>query len=373
MKFSRPSFGNGRAYFTTFTGSIVAVGSPTNPPFTCSPPYNFGEVIVGQTSADNTITCKANINTRVDAIQLSSTQSFALSGLPALPYNVTAGKNFTFQATFSPSRPGPLSENVYVNTTNGVPNYAINTLIGLNGDGKSLSPVLAINPNTVTFHGFIIGENPQGATSSVIFSNLGAAVLNITAYQWSIASESGPFIQPTTNGTSLVLGTYTIAGPPSTIPGNSQVTVNINFNPQQPGSYPLYANVLSNGGTGKFTVVGIAGSYPKALLEFEKADRSGWVAYSNSTPFDFGQVYEGTTKNLNMRLSNVGGPSAGLLDITVSKPPTGAGQVVGARNGIDLGEGTTLGRGESMNAALFCPYRKPKSIRTSMKRPRSER
>jgi WSC domain len=354
MKFSRPSFGNGRAYLTTSTGSVVAVGSPTSPPFTCSPPYDFGEVIVGQTSANKTITCKANINIRLDAVQLGSIQNFALSNLPALPYNVKAGQNFTFQATFSPSSPGLLSENVYVNTTNGVPNYATNTPIGLNGDGKSLSSVLAINPNTVSFHGFIIGENPQGATSSVIFSNLGAAVLNITTYQWSTTSDSGPFIQPITNGSNLILGPYIITGSPSTIPGDSQVTVNINFNPQQPGSYPLYVNVFSNGGTGKFTVIGIAGSYPKALLEFEKVDGSGWVAYSNSTPFDFGQVYEGTTKNLNMRLSNVGGLSAGLLDITMSKPPTGAGQVVGARNGIDLGEGTTLGPGESMNATLFC-------------------
>ena len=50
MKFSRPSFGDGRVYLTSHTGYITAFGSPVNMPLNCSSPYDAGTVSIGNTS-----------------------------------------------------------------------------------------------------------------------------------------------------------------------------------------------------------------------------------------------------------------------------------------------------------------------------------
>ena len=63
------------------------------------------------------------------------------------------------------------------------------------------------------------------------------------------------------------------------------------------------------GGTKFLTVVATAGSYPKALIEFEKVDGSGWTAYQPGAPFSFGTVFQQTTRTLKMRLTNFGNPS----------------------------------------------------------------
>jgi hypothetical protein len=55
-----------------------------------------------------------------------------------------------------------------------------------------------------------------------------------------------------------------------------------------------------------------------------------------------------------MRLTNVGGPTAGRLSVTVSKPPFGATGIIGASNAVDIAEGTSLGPGESATASLYC-------------------
>ena len=45
--------------------------------------------------------------------------------------------------------------------------------------------------------------------------------------------------------------------------------------------------------------------------------------------FDFGIVYQQETKTLKLKLTNAGDPDTAILGVTVSKPPIGAGQVVG--------------------------------------------
>lgn len=108
-------------------------------------------------------------------------------------------------------------------------------------------------------------------------------------------------------------------------------------------------------------VVATAGSYPKALIEFQAADGSGkWIPYtSNTPPFSFGDVYEENTKFLKMRMTNNGTSDAASLSITVSKPPFGLPGILGAVNQVDLAEGTILAAGKSATASLFCSV--PKS------------
>lgn len=355
IKFSRPSFGNGRAYLTTSDGYLVAVGSPVNPPLLCASPVDFGNATIGGTGVTKDISCTANIALTVTGIAPRMAQYFSVSNLPTFPLTLAVGQTLTFKSTFAPTAPGPLSDDIYVNTTNSVANYADNTPIAVRGVAKSLVPVLSITPNTVSFPGVITGENSDGYLRYIEIYNQGLGVLTINGYDISIVSEQGPFLP---NGTTQA-GPFKFIGLPTKIPPESSITVSVNFNPSANGNYGAYILVRSDGGDKYLTVVGTSGGYPKAKLEFEKVDGSGWVSYDPNLPFSFGTVFEQVTRTLRMRLTNNGPADAGVLGITVSKPPIGSGNVVAARNGIDLGEGTQLLAGESQTAQLYCSV--PKS------------
>ncbi|KAF8476774.1 WSC domain-containing protein [Kalaharituber pfeilii] len=359
IKFSRPTFGDGRVYLTTSTGHLVMVGSPVNPPLLCTSPVQFGEVTIGDPAGiELDVSCKANIATSITSVALRIGKDFAISNVGTLPHALSAGQNMTFKAKFLPTGPGPLSDDVQIQTQNGVANYAENTLIALRGIGRSLTPILFISPNTVSFPGTITGENPAGVNRSFVIYNQGDNVLTITDYDLSEVSESGPWLPEG----SLKAGPITFGAIPTSIPGRGSVTINVNFNPTVNGNYGAYMLIKSNGGNKFVTIVGTSGGYPKAKLEFEKPDGSGWVLFDKGDPnfvFDFGTVYQQTTRTLRLRLTNDAPPGSAILGITVSKPPIGTGQVVGARNGFDLGEGTQLLPGENATAALFCSV--PKS------------
>lgn len=167
-------------------------------------------------------------------------------------------------------------------------------------------------------------------------------------------------VQPVNSANGPQVGPFTFQDIPTTIAKGSQAVININFDPSTSGNYAVYVHVRTNGGTKVFDVAGTAGSYPKALLEFQAADGSGaWIPYVNNNPFTFGDVVEQNTKSLKMRLTNNGGKDAASLSVTVSKPPFGVAGILGAVNGVDIGEGTILSAGESATATLFCSV--PKS------------
>ncbi|KAL8699379.1 MAG: hypothetical protein Q9201_006037 [Fulgogasparrea decipioides] len=360
-KFSKPVFGDGRAYVGTVQGLLYAFGSPVNLPLTCTSPNDFGKISINSTSAVKTIQCQANTYTQVKAITLKNTANFQISSLPSLPVDVPAGKNISFNAVFAPTAPGPLSVDVAVNTSSGDTKFSPNTPVSLKGIGTSANPLLAVSPNTVSFNGVIVDQNDGGATESIIFSNVGDGVLTVQGLDYSVISETGAYVQPNKTAAGVQVGPFTFSNIPSTIAGNSEAIVKINFNPVATGNFAVYVHVRSDGGTKIFDVFGTASSQPNALLEFEAADGSGrWIPYTrNNPPFTFGNVYEQTTKSLRMRLTNNGSASAGSLSVTVSKPPFGVPGIVGAQNGADLGEGTNLAAGESATAVLFCSV--PKS------------
>ena len=360
-KFSRPVFGDGRAYVGTVQGALYAFGSPVNLPLTCTSPNDFGKQLLNTTSAPKIIQCQANVNTQVTSLALKGNPNFRVTQQPNLPFTLTKGQNISFQAVFEPATPGPLSSDVVLGTTNGVGGYSTSTPVSLKGNGNSMAPLLSINPNTVSFSGVITGEQEGGVDQSIIWSNNGDGLLSITKVEYSTTSEKGPFVTPDQTADGAKVGPFTFKGVPNTIAGNDQATVDINFNPTTSGNFAAYVVVTSDGGKKIFTVVGTAGTYPKALLEFQAADGSGkWIPYTNNNPpFTFGNVFEQKTKELKMRLTNNGASSAAALSVTVSKPPFGVAGLVGANNGVDLGEGVTLAAGESATATLYCSV--PKS------------
>ena len=360
-KFTRLVFGDGRAYMGSTIGALYCFGSPVNLPLSCDGPADFGTVSINSTSAEKTIQCKANVDTQVTNISLADTTNFQITSQPQLPARLANGNNISFKAVFAPVKPGPLSKDVSVATTNGGKGFAGITPVSLKGVGNSKLPLLSVSPNVVSFSGVVVGEQQGGSSQSVIFANQGDSLLTVQRLDYSVVSEKGPFVTPNKTADGVQVGPFTFSNIPASIPGNGEATVKVNFNPTASGNFAVYIQVRTDGGTKIFDVVGTAGTYPTALLEFQAADGSGkWIPYANnSPPFTFGNVYEQTTRTLKMRLTNNGSSTAGTLLITVSKPPFGVPGIIGAVNQVDLAEGITLKAGESATADVFCSV--PKS------------
>ncbi|KAH8801520.1 WSC domain-containing protein [Xylogone sp. PMI_703] len=353
-KFTRPVFGDGRVYMGTTQGYFYGFGAPVNLPVTCTSPYNFGTSNLNEKTAEATIQCKALVGITVNSIALSGNANFNITNVPAVPLNVALGTNFTFSAYFNPQAVGPLSSDVLISTTNGVAGYSTTTPISLRGTGQSTKPLLAISPVTVAFEGIVTGGQIGGTNQSVIFTNLGNADLTISNIFFSQVSEDGPFTDPNTTAIGPKVGPFTFIGLPTIIPGNSEITVTINFDTATSGNYAAYLQVNSDGGNKIFDVVGTSGDSPLALVEFQTPDGSDWVPFDSAKNFTFGNVTENTTRFLKLRVTNAAPPGSVSLSLTVSKPPFGVNSIIGASNQIDLGEGTLLAPGKSATATLYC-------------------
>ncbi|EON63806.1 hypothetical protein W97_03034 [Coniosporium apollinis CBS 100218] len=352
-KFSRPVFGNGRAYIGTTNGYLHGFGSPVNLPLNCSSPYTFDKTPVGSISQPLTVTCLANIDTQVTGLALTGNQNFNISSIPPMPFTLAKGKTFSFQAQFAPKSVGPLSSDVLVTTTNAVVDYSKNTPISLKGTANSAAPLLAISPNTMSFS-VVVGQENGGSAQSAIFANRGDAILKINEIMYSQTSEKEGWVTPNTTNAGVQVGPFTVTNVPTTIAPNDVATVGISYNPSSTGNHALFIKVITNGGTFVLDVVGVAGTSPKALFQFEAADGSGWITYKPGVPFTFGDVLRKQTKMLKFRLTNSGSNQAGALSVTVSKPPYGLPGLVGAVNNVDLAEGVRLTAGQSEIAVLYC-------------------
>jgi hypothetical protein len=346
-KFSKLAFGDGVVYQITSSGYLYAYGSPVNLPMTCSVP-DFPSTNINSTSISQNISCQAKVD--LSLIGGSSPQNFNVQ-LPSLPLQVPAGTNFSIPATFSPKVVGSLSSSLFLNTSQNAAGFTTTTQVQLKGKSTSQNPILAINPLTVTWNGVIMGDS---VNQTVIMSNLGNSTLSISNIKYSVVSETGPWVATNGSGSATSVGPFTFYNMPSSIPAMSSVTVPINFDPLEAGGYAVYTRVESNGGNAIFDSFATGAEYAQALLEFETANGT-WTPYDNTTSFSFGDVQEGTTRYLRLRLSNVGGSNAAPLSVTVSKPPFGiSGNIVGASNGIDLGEGQLINSGSSKTAQMFC-------------------
>jgi hypothetical protein len=351
-KFTRPVFGDGRAYVGTTAGYLYAFGSPVSLPINCSSPYVFNQTSIGNMSQPVTVKCVSNIQTTVNSIALTGNPNFVISSVPSTPLSLSQGGTFSFTAVFAPAAVGLLSSDVVVNTTNGVTGYSTSTPITLKGQANSAKPLLAIAPNTISFN-TIAGQAPDA--QAVIFANNGNGLLSFQNISYSQTSEKGPWVMPNmTSDGKVQVGAFTFSNVPANITGNSNVPVTISYNPSAPGNDAVYIKAFSEGGSSLLDVVGVAGSQPAALFQFQTVDGNGWVNYVPGQNFTFGNVTENTIRSLKFRIVNNGSSTAAPLSLTVSKPPYGLSGILGAANNIDLAEGTLIPAGQSQNATLYC-------------------
>ncbi|KAG8628847.1 hypothetical protein KVT40_002712 [Elsinoe batatas] len=351
-KFSRPVFGDGRAYIGTTQGFLYAFGSPVNVPLNCSSPCNFANTPIGSTSAALTVSCIANVAATITNVNLTGNANFKIASVPGLPVQLARGATFTFQATFAPQTVGLLSSDVIITASSNVAGYSANTPISLIGNANSAKPLLFVTPNTVSFN-TIAGQGES--TQTAIFANSGDSLLTLANVSYSIVSEQGPWITPnTTSDGSVQVGFFTFSSVPTTIPANSNAVVSIKYVPNQAGNHAVYVMAYSDGGNKILDVFGTAGSQPTALFEFQSVDGQSWIPYTPGQNFSFGDVIQGSTRRLNFRVTNNGSSTAAPLSMTVSKPPFGVPGIVGAANNIDLAEGEVIAAGQSKTAQVFC-------------------
>ncbi|KAH0611674.1 uncharacterized protein H6S33_010939 [Morchella sextelata] len=347
VKFSRPTFGDGKVYLTSHTGYVTAFGSPVNMPLNCSSPYDAGTVNIGNTSTVS-ITCQSKIPLTINTIDLDISTNFKAFGY-TLPKTMAAGETFIFSANFTPQAVGPLSTNINIRTTNGgTEQYAANTPVGIRGVALSQTPILTIQPNVLSFGESIVGADISGKDLQFSIQNDGQSPLVITGYQISANSSTGPFLS---NGTTKS-GPFTFVNLPpvgSSVPGTSSILTTVNFNGTEAGYFTVYLRIITNGGTKVVGAFGTAGSAPKAVLEWQRLNGT-WVEFKAGVPFEFGQVPLGTQQFRTMRLSNKGGTT---LTTTISKPPvSGALAAVNALGSI--AEGSQIAPGAYEEASLIC-------------------
>ncbi|KAK5989408.1 WSC domain-containing protein [Cladobotryum mycophilum] len=353
MKFYRPVFGDGIVYIGTNQGFLYGYGSPVNSPINCTTPIEFGNVSIKATSDAKPVTCTALIDVTVTDVGLDASTDYGVSDIPTLPLQLAKGSSFTVQAKFHPTSVGLLSNDVVVNTTNSIAGYSVNTHARLTGTGQSADALLSISPNTITYQGVVVGNDPNGVTESLILNNLGNADLTIQSVMYSSVSAKGPWQY--WNGTgNLAVGKFTLQKLPSTIAANAGSTVSVLFDTSVAGTYSAFLTFVSTGGNGSVSIAGSAGPAPQALLEFQTPDGSDWVQYKEGTPFTFGNVTENNARALKFRITNNSTEGGVNLSLTVSKPPFGVAGLIRAQNQVDLAEGTSLAPGESANATLTC-------------------
>jgi hypothetical protein len=356
-KFSRPVFGDGRVYVSSTQGYLYGFGSPINAPLNCSSPYDLGSVPINNVSAPITIRCIAVTDTTITSVSLADTNDFKISDIPLLPLPLSVGQSFNFDAIISPSSVGEISKDVVINVNNAQTGFSSTSLVTLKATSRSAIPVLAIAPNSILFS--VIAGQPS-TKQSTLFWNFGDSLLTLKNVSFSPVSRDGPWVQPnTTSDGNSHIGDFVFIRTPRTIQPGSSAAFSVIYAPTTAGNSTVYMRVFSDGGTATLGVFGNAGTQPKALIEFQTPDGTDWVPHSSSTPFMFGTVSQSQTRNLLMRITNVGGPNAVPLSITVSKPPFGVQGIIGKSNVIDLAEGTSIAAGQSQTANLYCSV--PKS------------
>lgn len=346
-KFSRPTFGDGRLYLTSHTGFVTAFGSPVNLPLNCSSPYDAGTVNIGDTSV-TTITCIAKVALTIDSIDADLAGNFKPYDF-ITPKTVAINEAFTFKCNFTPQSVGPLSTNINLRTTNGgTVVFATNTPVVIRGVARSQTPIIAVQPDVLSFGEFVLGSDSAGKSLQFTIQNNGESPLIINSYKVSIESSSGPFLP----GSPKTAGPFTFVDLPainSSIAGRSSISTTVNFNATTSGYFTAYLVIGTNGGSKNVGSFGTAGLAPKAKLEWQLANGT-WVEYKSGTPFEFGLVPLGSQQFRTMRLSNLGGTT---LTTTISKPPvSGALAAVNALGAI--AEGSQIGPGKSEEASIIC-------------------
>jgi len=240
---------------------------------------NFGNELVGTTSATNKVTFS---NPSGPALTISS---IAVTGTNATDFSQTntcgtglaAGASCTITVTFKPTQTGPRTASVTItDNAAGSPQT-----ISLSGTGLVPGPNATLSPTSLTFATQFVGTS--SSAQSVMLTNYGKMALSIA----SIAA-SGDFSQTNTCGSSLA--------------AEASCTISVTFKPTQSGSRTGAVSITDNA-PGSPQTVSLTGT--------------GTVVEFNPASLNFGSVGIGS-KMLTTTLSNTGNTALRISSITIT-------------------------------------------------------
>jgi len=258
------------------TGDGVASGQLQVSPTT----ENFGSVTVGSQN-NQTITLTNNTAATVNISQASmSGTGFKLSGITP-PLALNASQSTTFTVTFAPLTSGNASGTVTI--TSDAPNPTLS--MSLSGTGVAAGSIGA-NPTSLNFGSVTVGSN-QSLSETV--TNTGGSTVTIS--------------QVGISGTGFSLSGIST---PVTLTAGQSATFTVKF-------APLSAGTVS----GNVTITSTA-SNPTLTIPVTGTGVTQGTLGSNPTSLSFGNVTVGSNQSLSETVTNTGGSSVTISQVTIS-------------------------------------------------------
>jgi predicted RNA-binding protein with TRAM domain len=381
LTFTDPNVQAGQHIYSVVAVYSTVSSAPTNTPqitlvnpaISVSPsPYDFGNMIVGQSSAPQTFTIN-NISghsmivsevslTGVDMNQFSAT-------ITGLPWTIPAGEYQTFNVVFNPTSVGSKSAGVsIVHNANGSPTSISLTGTGIvdvpgqitlltptdNATNISLNHMLSWQPASGTVSGYkvFIGTPnlPTEPTATVTTTSFTPTLAHGTTYQWrvvafnttgdgdssatwSFTTQIAPpgqvtLLTPTDNATNISLDHMLTWQPASGTVSGYKVfigTPNLPTEPTATVSSTSFSPTLSHGTTYQWRVVAFndTGDGESSATWNFTTQLAPPIFEINPTSHDFGAVTIGETSTTQIfTITNTGGSDLVVSSIIL----TGANQ-----------------------------------------------
>jgi hypothetical protein len=245
---------------------------------------NFGNELVGTTSAPNQVTLSnpSGLALTISSIAVTGTNATDFSQTNTCGTGLAAGASCTITVTFKPTQTGPRTASVTItDNAAGSPQT-----IGLSGTGLASGPNATRSPTSLTFATQFVGTS--SSAQSVTLTNYGTTALSIT----SIAA-SGDFSQTNTCGSSLA--------------AEASCTISVTFKPTQRATR-----------TGTLSITDNAAGSPQTV----SLTGTGTVVEFNPASLNFGSLGIGGSKTLTTTLSNTGSTTLSISSITITGSTT---------------------------------------------------
>jgi hypothetical protein len=265
---------------STVTTSLSGTGT-TPGQLTANPgSLNFANIQAGSSQTQAATLANSGGSSLTVSQATLTGSSFTLSGL-TLPRTLGAGQSISFSVVFAPPSAGAFSGNAAF-TSDGS-NPTIN--LPLSGTGVTQG-TLTLNPTSLAFGNVQVGNN---ASLSETLTNTGGLSLTISA--------------ATASGSGFSLSGLTL---PLTLNAGQSTSFTALFSPTASGAASGSVSITSNGSNPNLSIpLSGTGVTPGALA-------------ANPTTVAFGSVQVGNSTNLSETLTNTGGSSVTISQVSSS-------------------------------------------------------
>ena len=241
---------------------------------------SFGTVTVGnKQTLSETVTNTGGTSVTISQVTISGS-GFSFTGITT-PVTLTAGQSATFSVSFTPSSAGSASGNLTI-TSN-----ASNPTLTIPLSGSGVTPgTLGANPTSLGFGSVTVGN--KQSLSETITNNGGTSV---TISQVAISGSGFTFTGITT---------------PVTLTAGQSATFNVSFAPSSAGSASGNLTITSNA------------SNPTLTVPLSGSGVTPGTLGANPTSLSFGTVTVGNKQTLSETVTNTGGTSVTISQVTIS-------------------------------------------------------